>query len=59
MSERIEAGEAIRFYCGKCETEFEITHEPKVAEMENPPDTMPGKYASVCPFCGSQRIETV
>lgn len=58
MSERIEAGDAIRFYCDKCETEFEITHEPKVNETNNKP-IMPAKYVTHCPFCGDTELGAV
>lgn len=34
----IEPGTVHRYQCQKCDREFEITLEPKISEMENPPE---------------------
>lgn len=51
MSERIEPGDAMRFYCGACETECEITLEPKVSEGASA-EGLSAKHVIHCPFCG-------
>jgi transposase-like protein len=49
---RIEPGETIRYCCSKCDREYEITFEPKAADMQTKPD-MDSAAPSQCPFCGS------
>jgi hypothetical protein len=48
----IKAGETVRIYCESCETEFDLTLEPKTKEH---PRGMEGVQADFefCPFCAS------
>lgn len=47
----IPAGKDARFYCNKCETEFEIVHEPKAKEEPKSAAGMEAKGVKNCPFC--------
>lgn len=53
---RMNCGEELRFYCAECQTEFDLTLEPKV-QSEEAARTMPKKEAKHCPFCGVEGIE--
>ncbi len=51
----MEAGEEMRFYCSGCQTEFDLTLEPKAKESRA---TMPGKATpEFCPWCGEKGLE--
>lgn len=57
MKTDIKQGECVRFNCETCNTEFEITLEPRMncrpeAETINDLDVY-------CPFCGEESIEVV
>ena len=49
----IKAGGEARFYCNRCETEFEIVHEPKVKESPKHARGMAAKGVKNCPFCAA------
>ena len=56
MITHIEPGDAHRYYCETCETEYEIQLEPKVAEMKEKPE-MDSKVPTTCPFCASDKFQ--
>lgn len=53
----MKAGETERATCNECDTEFEVTFEPKavnMAEEDRPKDEDDLRH---CPFCSSDSIE--
>lgn len=48
----MKAGATIRLNCQACETEFEITLEPKAKEDSAEARKMPDQDVEACPFCG-------
>lgn len=46
----MKAGSTQRFDCGDCNTEFDVTYEPKCKPSEV--DTFEEVIVSHCPFCG-------
>lgn len=55
----MKAGATQRFDCGDCNTEFEVTLEPKEAPAEGskpPARPSPPKPVTHCPFCGSTEV---
>lgn len=49
-------GETVRVDCNDCNTEFEVTLEPKSKDAKG---HKPGKNKIVnhCPFCGSEEVQ--
>lgn len=54
----IPPGESRRYQCDDCLVEFEITNEPKCAEMETITHDK-SNTPSHCPFCGSNNFTEV
>ncbi len=60
-STSVKTGTEVRCYCSKCELEYEVLLEPKMAEMDY--DEMrqqPNagvREANYCPFCGGTEVE--
>lgn len=50
---RMGAGETLRFECGSCLVEFEITHEPKAKHERS---TLEPKQVICCPFCSADSL---
>lgn len=54
---KLNNGETKRFECDECQKEFEVTLEPKCAEMKDPPKGYGG--VDYCPFCGTSNPNEV
>jgi hypothetical protein len=49
-------GETVRYDCNSCNTEFEVTLEPKAKGHAGPPgepSQIPAQKVQFCPFCGA------
>lgn len=54
----MNAGETMRFDCGDCNAEFEVTYEPKAkGKPSEASGIKPAPEVGHCPFCGAD-IET-
>lgn len=52
----MKPGETSRFQCNDCDTEFELTLEPK-AKGTKEAETIRPRAVEGCPFCGSEDLE--
>ena len=65
MSSIAFPGDTIRLYCNACQSEYDLTLEPKINEIDNPEraekerKALAHKAAGTCPFCGLQDLEAV
>lgn len=50
-------GETVRGTCDSCNTEFEVTLEPKAKADERSAAQMPSQRVQFCPFCGAPETE--
>lgn len=54
----MKAGESEWFDCLSCNTEFEVTYEPKATPDSKESKFMTPRDVHHCPFCGNNNLES-